>query len=91
MNRFADKDPTDIVDYALDLADLIGAGDALDTATWDASDPGITVADLDPVGNTARVRVSGGAAGETYVLTCTATLDSGQQVERNLMIKVRKQ
>ncbi len=91
MNRFADKDPTDIVDYGLDLSDLIWAGDALDTASWDASDPGITVSDLAPAGNIARVRVSGGTAGETYVLTCTATLDSGQQVERNLMIRVRKQ
>jgi hypothetical protein len=89
MNRWPDKDPQDDVIYSLDLADAIDAGDALESATWDAPSS-LALTPLDPVGDVARVRIAAGNAGETYVVTCTATTENGFTIQRALMLKVRE-
>jgi len=72
------KDPSDIKDYDIDLADVLtGESEtAIASATWGVSSPaGLTVLTAAPhaayiSGTKAVVWVSGGTHGVTYELTC---------------------
>ena len=91
MIRWIDKDPDAVaVEYELDFGDAIGADDALVSTAWDAPSA-LLLEDRDPIGNVARIAISGGVAGEVYVVNCAATLDSGQVIPKGVMLKVRQQ
>lgn len=77
----ASKDPSDIVDYAIDWGTLLAAEgeDGIATSTWSASSPtGLTVGEVVAPsidGMKTIVWVSGGTAGVTYTVTNTIVTD----------------
>lgn len=89
MIRWPDKDPSEDLIYSLDLTDLTGS-DTIAGLSWAVSPAGPTIAGIAPPSNPAKVRIAGGAAGQTYVATCTATLSNAQTAEKSVMIKVRQ-
>lgn len=91
MQRWPDKDPADIADYSIDWAALIVAPDTLASCTWSVSPAGPTLTPGAVVGTVAPLRISGGTAGETYVVTAQATLGGGQKFEQSMCLVVRDQ
>lgn len=79
MDRWPNKDPGDSRQYAIDCnpgLDGLPDGRTVASAPWTipAGLPKVAEGLID---NVAVVRLSGGAAGVTYVCTCTATTSSG--------------
>lgn len=71
-------------------ADQLGQAVSIATATW-AADGGVTVLGSPAPSlsaNIATVWVSGGVAGTTATLTCTATTNRGHTVVRSISIVV---
>jgi hypothetical protein len=89
MIRWPDKDPSETLTYSLDLTDAIGEGDSVSGLAWAVSPSGPTVTGVTPAANPAQVKIAGGTAGVTYVVTCTATLASALIIQKSVMIKVR--
>jgi hypothetical protein len=89
MIRWPDKDPSETLIYSLDLTDSIPTGDTVSTLVWAVSPSGPTVTGVTPAANPAKVKIAGGAAGTTYVVTCTATLTSTLVIQKSVMLKVR--
>jgi hypothetical protein len=89
MIRWPDKDPSETLTYSLDLTEMIGTGDSVSTLQWAVSPTGPTITGVTPAGNPAQVKIAGGTAGMTYVVTCTATLTSTLVIQKSVMIKVR--
>lgn len=90
MLRWPDKDPDDAATYALDWSAAIPAGDALTACAWSATPAGLTV-NGNLAAPVAKATISGGDAGQTYLVRARATLQSGQQLDQTVMLKVRNQ
>lgn len=78
----ASKDPSDIVDYAIEWGTLLAAEgeDGIATSTWSASSPtGLTVGEVvaSSIDDDTKtiVWVSGGTAGVVYTVTNTIVTD----------------
>lgn len=78
------KDPNDRLDYGINWSAWL-ANDAIDSVTWIVPD-GIT-ADVQGVnGTTAIIWLSGGTAGETYLLTCRIQTTAGRTIDQTIEI-----
>ena len=64
------KHPTEILDYELDWSDWLSEGETITSYTVTA-DTGITKEADSKTGNIVTIWLSGGTAGERYVVTCT--------------------
>jgi hypothetical protein len=90
--RWPDKDPADVLDYSLDLAEFLALSTPADTVS--------TVAWTVPAGLTAGVQyhadgiattwLSGGTAGTDYTVTARITTTAGRVIERSAAIYVRE-
>lgn len=87
--RLPDKDPADVLDYAIDFAALLQTDEAIAafTVTYD----GVTEASPSPARQDARIVfwVSGGTAESDALATATITTNQGRTYERSIRIYVR--
>lgn len=81
---FARKDPDSVEDYSIDWRKWLG-DESLSSAQWIAP-PGIDIVDSSTTGSVATVRLSGGQAGQIYIVTCRATSSSGRVNDQSIRI-----
>lgn len=81
------KDPSAILDYAIDWSTWLGS-DTIATSTWSAS-AGITINSNTNTTTRATVWLSGGTAGNTYQLTNTITTAGGRTDQRTIAVEVK--
>jgi hypothetical protein len=84
-------DPSDILDYCLDIAAwLADAGETV--VAFDASaspaDGSIQVVSSTVVGGVLTVRIGGGIPGTVYQIGLTVTLGSGERLHRSVALPV---
>jgi hypothetical protein len=83
-----EKDPNAVLDYQIDWSAWLPAGDTISTSTWTAE--GLTVDSSTHTATTATVWLSGGAAGESAVVTNRIVTTAGRQDDRTLYIFVHE-
>lgn len=88
MFSWPNKDPQDVLDYAIDWTAALDAGDALDVVEWSAEPTGLLLGEHAEDGGKASVWIEGGAAGTTYSVTCRATTTAGRQMDRSARLFV---
>jgi hypothetical protein len=80
------KDPQSKEDFAIDWINR-AATDHIVSSTWTAQ-TGLTVVGSNVVGGTkTQVRLSGGVAGKTLIVTNKVTLTSGQELEASIALR----
>lgn len=82
------KDPDAVLDYQIDWSDWLGA-DTISASTW-AADTGITVDSETETTTAATVWLSGGTAGDDYVVTNEIVTAGGRTEQRSLLIRCRQ-
>jgi hypothetical protein len=82
------KDPADEADYSIDWIRLIG-NDEISSSTWDIPD-GVESANPDFSGSRSTIWISGGTAGEDYILTNRIVTEGGRTLELSGKLRVRE-
>ena len=84
------KSPADVADYFIDWSNFLSATELISAVTVTA-DAGLTVGATDFTGQVARVRLSGGTAGNSYAVTCLINTSSNEvfTVTKNLIVQNR--
>lgn len=82
------KDPSDVSWWSLDCASFLN-GDTLATATWTAP-AGVTKVTEANTDTVAKVKASGGTAGQSYDWVLDLTTADGQTFQRTVTMKVRE-
>lgn len=85
---FPPKDPAEVLDYTFDWGRWLD-GDTIDTVSF-TTDAGLTEDSNSFTDSTATCWVSGGTAGERYLLTCTIETAGGRTGERSRWIRVKE-
>ncbi len=80
------KDPNEVLDYVRTWTEFL-AGDTITTSTWTA-ETGITVSSSSNTTTTATVWLSGGTAGNRYLVTNRIVTTAGRTAEFSLPITV---
>lgn len=83
---YINKKPSSILDYGFDWSQWLDA-EAIETSTWSVQS-GLEKSNESHDDTTTSVKISGGVAGETYVVTNTIVTDSGLQDSRSFRIVV---
>ncbi len=86
MSEWYLKDPNEVLDYQIDWADFLAA-DTIVTSSWSA-ESGITVDGSSNTTTTATVILSGGTAGNRYVVTNRIVTAGGRTSDRSLTFTV---
>lgn len=81
------KDPSAVLDYQIDWTAWLN-GDTISTSAWVATS-GVTVDTDSNTDDTATVWLSGGTAGETYIVTNHIVTAAGREDDRRIYIHVR--
>lgn len=81
------KDPQAVLDYAIDWAGVLPAGDTITSATVSA-DAGITVASNSASGQVHTIWLSGGTAGSSYLVTSQITTAQGRTDHRTIRVTI---
>lgn len=90
--RWPDKDPADVLDYALDWSDQLALSDPDDTissATWTVP-AGLTAGAQFVASGIAAIWLSGGTAGTDYTVTCRIVTTGGRTLERSVKLLVKE-
>ena len=84
------KSPADVADYFIDWSAFLSSTETISSVTVTA-DSGLTVGTTDYTDKVARVRLSGGTAGNNYAVTCLITTSSNETftVTKNLIVQNR--
>ncbi len=84
------KSPVDVADYFIDWSTFLPSTETIASVSITAA-AGLTVGATDFTGNVARVRLSGGVAGNRYAVTCVITTSSSEtfSVTKNLFVRPR--
>jgi len=93
LTTIVTKDPEATLDYAMDWAAWLAAGDAISTADWTSYPAGL-IADAPPpslAGAVARVWLTGGTPNVLYAVTCSVTTTQGRADDRTAQVRVREQ
>lgn len=88
MLKWPNKDPDDILDYAIDWTAHLEQGDAIQSATWSAAPAGLTLGTANLAGGKASVWLQGGTSGQEYVVTCRVVTTGGRQMDRSARVMV---
>lgn len=81
------KDPNAILDYSWDWTTWLDAlPDTINTAT--VTGDGVTVASTMTVGKIVTAFISGGAVGETAIVTCRVITTGGRQEDRRIYLNI---
>lgn len=86
--RWPDKDPSDVLDYAVDWSAVLAQAspaDAISSVTW-VVPSGLTAGAQSVVGGNSVIWLSGGVAGTDYTLTCRIVTTGGRTVERSVKL-----
>jgi hypothetical protein len=83
------KNPSAIIDYAVDWTTWMAAGDSLATVTWTVPS-GITKVSDTTDGAKCIIWLSGGTVGQNYTLTCSIVTTDGRTDSRQIVIKVKQ-
>ena len=84
------KDPSEIIDYTFDWDDThLEAGETISTSVWAVSPSGPTLSGDANTTTTATTFISGGTAGNVYMLTNTVTTSMSRTVQRSISIRVQ--
>lgn len=80
------KDPNAVLDYKWDWTDWMPPNDKIVASTFTTDDPALVVEDslFDDLTTTAWL--SGGIAGEVYIVTNHVTTDDGRQDDRSMRV-----
>ena len=93
--KWVHKDPQDItvrgIDGWRDHLDLPDGETINNPPAWSATPAGLTLngSAYDAGDDKASVRVSGGTAGTTYIVTCHVVTSDGQEFDRSAELYVR--
>jgi hypothetical protein len=90
--RWPDKDPADVLDYALNWSDQLGLtspADTISSATWTVP-AGLTAGAQSVVGGVATTWLSGGVAVTDYTITCRIVTAGARTLERSVMLFVKE-
>jgi hypothetical protein len=82
------KDPQATLRHSISWADWLQNGETI-TAQSMTSPAGITVDQVAQATGAVSYRISGGAAGTDYVVTCQITTSQGRIDERSVLYRVR--
>lgn len=88
MGQFL-KDPNATLDYTVDWADWMPAGDSITTVTW-VVPAGLTKTTQTNTATAATAWLSGGTVGTRYVVVCRITTVDGRIDDRTLQIDVQE-
>lgn len=88
MLRWPNKDPDDVIDYAIDWTAHLDSGDTIQSATWSVAPAGLTLGTATVVGAKASVWLQGGTAGQDYVVTCRVVTAGARQMDRSAKVLV---
>lgn len=84
------KDPDAILDYGFDWSDWLAVhGDTITASTWTVP-TGISEGANSRDATSVKVWLSGGTAGETYVISCKIVTSDDRTDERSLTIMVEE-
>lgn len=84
---YAVKDPSAVLDYAIDWATWLGATDTISASSWTVPS-GITRDSDSSTGTKATIWLSGGTAGKRYEIVNSITTADGRQDHRTIVIVV---
>lgn len=89
------KDPEAIIPFGFDLSDWLATGSSITTSSWTIirlipdSQDGITLTGDDDQGSTTTlIWLSGGVAGEKYLLTNTFTASDNEKDQRSFILAI---
>lgn len=81
------KDPVAVLDYSFDWS-LWLKTDTIATATWTSN--GLVQSSTSISGTITTIWLSGGIAGERYIVTCRITTAGGRTDERSIAINIQE-
>jgi hypothetical protein len=86
-----DKDPDDILDYEIDWTAWLGglSADTILTSTWIVPS-GLTMNSSSNTDTTAKLWLSDGTDGETYLITNRITTSVGRTKDQTVKLRVRE-
>ena len=87
--EWTEKDPADLLDYALDFAPQFGPDDGVSTVSWSVA-ADLTTHQQAITGHFAIIWLSGGASGARYLVACEATSVAGRHARLAASLPVRK-
>ena len=82
------KDPDATLDYTVSWAGWLPSGDTIDDAAWDVPTGLTESAPSTVTTTTATVWLSGGTAGERYLVRCRVTTAGGRIDDRTIEVRV---
>jgi len=95
MKSWPVKDPDDVLDYLIDWygtaespGPLLSDSDTVTASAWTVP-AGITKDSDSFTTTTTTIWLSGGTAGETYILTNHITTAGGRQMDQSVKLKVK--
>lgn len=80
------KDPQELLDYAVDWTDWLGA-DTISDVSWTVP-TGITQNSTTNTTKTATIWLSGGTLGNVYRVVCRITTNAGRVAERTIALRI---
>lgn len=86
------KDPNAVLDYSIRWTSWLVTGDSISTSTWAidvAPDASLTIDSSSIVDGVPTVWLSGGTAGETYVVRNRVVTANSRTDDRSIVIHVR--
>lgn len=90
-NSWPDKDPDDVLDYAIDWSSFLGDSETLTSSAWDISPSGeLSSSDLVQTNDKTGLTLSGGVANKTYKIRNRVTTSAGNTVDRTVTLVVRE-
>jgi hypothetical protein len=84
------KDPQASLDYDMDWTGWLAAGETIAAQSVSSNDAVLVVTGVALTGNKVRWRLSGGVAGQNYLVTVAITTSTGQADNRTVQIRVRE-
>lgn len=94
QGSYIEKDPAATLIYTVDWSEWISTGDQISTSTFSvgaiagASNVTVVSSGIQTADHYAYARLSGGSAGNTYVVTNTITTQNGATDARRFKLKV---
>ncbi|GHF18184.1 hypothetical protein GCM10017044_10870 [Kordiimonas sediminis] len=85
------KDPSATLDYSVDWADTLLAGETIVSAQWSVTPNGAEDLQLGQEyinGSVYSVFVAGGYPGAQYRLSCRVSTDQGRTMERSFCLRI---
>jgi hypothetical protein len=84
----AEKDPDDVDVFTLDWTKVLDSGETITDHTVTAPD-GLTLAASEVSGAQVRAKLSGGTAGQKYVVAYRIVTSAGRQLDESARITVK--